>query len=130
MGALTAIFLAATNFYHLPPGLLASLCYVESKHDINSIHHDDGGSDSLGVCQVKLETAKWIGFKGTKKDLMVPVNNIGAAAGYLRIQLDRYHGDITKAVIAYNKGNARHLTSSKYQVKVFKEWRSHVHGTD
>lgn len=130
MVTLAALFIAATNFYNLPPGLLASLCFVESKYDINAIHHDDGGSDSLGVCQIKLETAKWIGFHGTKEELMQPVNNIGFAAGYLRIQLHRYHGDVTKAVIAYNKGNAKRLTTTSYQRKVFKEWRQHAISSD
>lgn len=119
---LTAIFITTTLQLGLPTNLLSSLCYVESKHDINAIHHDDGTSNSVGVCQVKLKTAKWLGFKGTEKQLMNPKTNIYYAGLYLKYQLKRYKS-IEKAVISYNKGNAKGLTSSRYQVTVFKQWR-------
>lgn len=55
---------------------------------------------------------------------MLPRNNVKYAGLYLKYQLNRYHGDVARAVVAYNRGNARHLTSSRYQVRVFKEWRT------
>lgn len=119
---LTAIFISTTLQLGLPANLLSSLCYVESKHDINAIHHDDGTSNSVGVCQIKLKTAKWLGFKGTEKQLMDPKINIYYAGLYLRYQLQRYNS-IERAVISYNKGNAKGLTSSRYQATVFKQWR-------
>lgn len=122
MGTITALFLSATVHYGLPPGLLSSLCYVESKHDINAIHHDDGDMNSVGICQVKLKTAKWLGFKGTEKQLMDPATNIDFAAKYLKYQINRYKS-LQKAVIAYNKGHAGNLTYTAYQDKVFKTWR-------
>jgi soluble lytic murein transglycosylase-like protein len=123
MSTLTALFLLYTNQYNLPPHLLSSLCYVESRHNVSAVHHDDGGADSLGVCQIKYETAKDMGFKGTPRQLMKPTVNIKYAAKYLTHQINRYNGRIDKAVIAYNRGHAGGLTTSKYQVKVFKQWR-------
>lgn len=108
--------------YGLPSDLLSSLCYVESKHNVESIHHDDGGANSVGICQIKLATAKQMGFKGTEKQLMNPKMNIKYAAKFLSHQISRYHS-VTRGVIAYNQGNARGLTYSKYQRKVFKQWR-------
>lgn len=109
----------------LPPGLLSSLCYVESKHNPAAIHHDDGGSNSIGICQIKLSTAKDLGFDGTEKDLLNPSDNILIAGLYLKHQINRYNS-IQRGVIAYNKGNAKNLTSSRYQTKVFRQWRRDV----
>lgn len=124
METLTALFLAATVQFSLPPKLLDSLCFVETRHVITAIHHDDGGSDSIGVCQVKFSTAKWLGYKGTEKGLLNPKTNIYYAAMYLSRNMRRYDGSVEKAVIAYNRGNAKGLTTSIYQSKVFKQWRT------
>ena len=121
---LALLFTAATNTFHLPPGLISSVCYVETKHDVNAIHHDDGGSDSLGICQIKLATAKDLGFDGTEKELMVPSVNIFYAAKYLARQHKRYDGNPVKAVIAYNRGNAKMLTATSYSDKVLKQWEA------
>lgn len=122
MVTLTALFMTMSTSYGLPAGLLSSICYVESRHKITAVHHDDGGADSLGVCQIKLKTAKAMGFHGTAKQLMIPRNNVKYAAKYLAYQINRYKS-VSKAVIAYNRGNARGLTSSHYQRKVFNKWR-------
>lgn len=123
MTALHVLFMTISIQYSLPSGLLEAVCFVESNHKVNAVHKDDGGANSLGVCQIKLNTAKDLGFKGTEKQLMNPKTNIKYAAKYLRHQLNRYKGSITKAVIAYNLGHASGLTTTKYQRKVFKKWR-------
>lgn len=124
MDTLIIAFLFVTNTaqFNLPPNLLSSLCYVESKHNPNAIHKDDGKTDSLGICQVKLATAKSLGYKGTAKGLLNPNANIYYAAKYLSYQRSRYHGSISKAIIAYNRGNAKGLILSEYSVKVTKQW--------
>lgn len=126
MNTLTVFFIITTGQFNLPPDLLRSLCYVESHHDITAVHHDDGNGDSLGVCQIKIKTAKLMGFKGTEKELMNPETNIYYAGKYLSHQVNRYQGSVKKAVIAYNIGSARDLTSSRYQRKVYSEWRRDV----
>lgn len=123
MGALTALFIATTTQLGLPPNLLHSVCYIETKHNIHAVHKNDGNSDSLGVCQIKLKSAQMMGFKGTPQQLMDPRTNIWYAGKLLKHQLKRYNGSIERAVIAYNFGSAKHLTTTKYQVKVFKQWR-------
>lgn len=119
---LLMLFTLHSNTYNLPPRLLESICWVESKHNVNAVHHDDGGEDSLGVCQIKLSTAQWLGFKGTKEQLMNPDLNAKYSAKYIRYQLNRYK-NVTKAIISYNHGNAKHLTRTKYSDKVIKKWR-------
>jgi len=120
---LLTLFSATSAKFDLPTDLLASLCFIESSYNINAVHHDDGGEDSLGVCQIKLNTAKWLGFKGTKKQLMNPETNMYYAAKYLSYQIKRYHS-VQRGVIAYNMGNAKNLTITKYSAKVFKKWHS------
>lgn len=122
--SITALFIAATNHFNLPPGLIDSVCYVETKWDTTSIHHDDGGTDSIGVCQVKLKTAVWLGYTGGEEGLLDPAINVYYAAAYLAFQNERYH-DVTKAIVAYNRGNAYNLTNSAYSDKVIRHWQTY-----
>lgn len=121
------LFTTLSVTYQIPPGLLSALCYVESTHNPAAIHHDDGNSDSLGVCQIKLETAKALGFKGSKTELMKPEVNVKYAAKYLRKQLNRYGGDTPRAVAAYNTGTYRpgsktFARNQSYVDRVFISW--------
>jgi soluble lytic murein transglycosylase-like protein len=125
METLIALFLAATATYHLPSGLLSGLCYVESHHNPAAIHHDDGRGDSLGICQIKEPSARQVGFRGTRAQLMRPEVNIKYAARYLAHQVKRYNGDYAKAVTAYNKGTSNSTGISRYQSKVFNQWKNH-----
>ncbi len=118
------MFSAAAQKFDLPKGMLESLCFVESGHKINAVHEDDGNSDSLGICQIKLETAQWMGFKGNERQLMDPKINIYYAAKYLNYQRSRYNGSVTKAIIAYNVGHAKNLNSTEYSDKVLTTWRT------
>jgi soluble lytic murein transglycosylase-like protein len=122
MNTITLLFILTSIKYSLPPGLLKSLCYIESKHDPSVININDGGSDSIGICQVKLKTAKWLGFKGNEKDLLKPENNIEYAGKYLKYQIERYDS-LSKGVIAYNRGNSKGLTNSIYLDKVINQWK-------
>ena len=121
---LAALFISASMQFNLPPGLLSSLCFVESRHDVTAIHVDDGGTDSIGVCQIKLKTSQWLGFDGNEEDLLEPKTNILYAAAYIRYNMDRYDGQVERAVVAYNKGNAKGLTRTTYSMKVMNEWRN------
>lgn len=100
---------------------MSSICFVESSHKVDAINPHDGGSTSLGVCQVKLQTAKLVGYRGSEKDLLDPALNIYYSAKYLRKQLDRYKGDIPKAISAYNAGKYRE-SNQLYVKKVFNSW--------
>jgi len=123
----------ATQAHDLPKDLLSAVCYVESNHNIHAVNYDDGGADSLGVCQIKYSTAKHMGFKGTAEELQKNINeNTYWAGAYLKWQLKRYHGNIGKAVAAYNAGHYRKSKirqgpiNKTYVMKVFKKW-SEVH---
>lgn len=121
------LFFAVSSSLGLPPGLLSAICYIESHHKENAINKHDGGSASYGACQIKLATAKSIGYTGTAKQLMRADVNVMWAGKYLKWQLKRYNNDPRKAVAAYNAGshklNRKGFTrNNKYVIKVFKAW--------
>ncbi len=114
----TALFLAASLSAGLPPGLLDSVCWTESKHNPAAIRHHDGNGTSYGICQIKLATARLVGFKGTSKELMTPEVNIEYAARYLKRQLNRYNGNYVRALVSYNRGHSEGYSGSAYSSKV------------
>lgn len=124
---LMMLFATTTQDFNLPPGLLSALCWVESNHQARAVNPDDGGSPSVGVCQIKPSTARILGFKGSRQALMQPKYNIKYAAKYLKQQIDRYNGDLRQGVAAYNAGkcrfNSKHqIMNRQYVDKVFKAW--------
>lgn len=124
---LVALFALFSVSYELPPGLLSALCFTESSHRVKVVRIKDGGTDSIGVCQIKVGTARTMGFKGTAVQLSDPKTNIKFAGRYLKRQIDRYEGDIRKAVAAYNTGTFRPdenglPLNKKYVMKVFNYW--------
>ena len=116
-----------TEQFKLPKGLLNAVCWVESSHRPQVIHKDDGKGHSVGLCQIKIGTARMLGFSGTQEDLLDPVVNAYYSGKYLSKQIKRYNGNLTKAIAAYNAGrfnadeNGLPL-NKKYVKKVMKAW--------
>ena len=125
---IAALFVTVSYSNHLPPGLLSALCWVESHHKVNAVNQFDGGSASVGICQMKLDTARTLGFTGDEKELMKPEVNMTYAAKYLAKHIKRYDDDINKAVAAYNAGKCRlnakgQIMNRKYVRKVIESWK-------
>lgn len=117
--ALLLLFNTQTKAFDLPPNLLASMCYVESQHNIHAHHVKDGATDSFGVCQIKLATAKQMGFTGSADQLMKPEVNTYYAAKFLKYQITRYNS-VPRGVTAYNKGHSSSDGNSAYYQKITK----------
>lgn len=100
----SAIILAAAKAAKVSGALLLAICTQESGLTNAYVLHD-GGSPSIGVCQMKYETAKMVGFKGRPKDLMDVAINARFAAKYLAYQQVRYGDDWHKLAAAYNAGS-------------------------
>lgn len=98
-----SIILLAAKKAGVSGSLLLAICTHESGLNNVLVPHD-GGSPTYGICQVKYDTAKMMGFTGTAEDLMVPKINAKWAATYLKFQKDRYDGDWMKSTAAYNSG--------------------------
>lgn len=84
--------------------LLLAICTHESRLK-NVLVERDGDSPTFGICQIKYETAKMMGFSGKEKDLMIPQINAKWAAIYLKFQFDRYDENWHMAAAAYNSGS-------------------------
>ena len=100
--------------YSLPSGMLKAVCRIESNWEQAAIG-DDGRS--IGLCQIQIDTALALYGKHWQRDkpeaerraivrrnLLNPTVNMTLAAILLRRYLDRFGGDETIAILAYNGG--------------------------
>lgn len=118
------IFDLSARLSRIPTTLLRAVCWVESNHRTVKTKSDGvDGRNSYGICQLKLQTARDMGFTGTAKELMQPHWNIYYAAQYLGYQLRRYHGNVKKAVKAYNRGHCSGSVNCQYVRKVMKAYK-------
>jgi soluble lytic murein transglycosylase-like protein len=100
---LTQIILSAAKSAHVSGAILLAICTHES--GLRNVRvARDGVSPTYGVCQIKGETAKMLGYEGNPENLMNPAINAKYAALYLKYQYDRYDRNFYKAVAAYNAG--------------------------
>jgi soluble lytic murein transglycosylase len=88
----------------LDPALLAAMIYQESKFQDRT-----SSAGAKGLMQILPSTAQFIAHKsgGTAfelRDLATPQINISYGSWYLRYLIDRYDGNETLAVAAYNAG--------------------------
>lgn len=120
MSNMILIIKAAAALYGIPGDIMVGLCSVESSLNPDAYVKHDGGSPSYGLCQIKLETARGLGFKGTKDDLMDPKINAHFAVRYVSEQLLRYDNNLTKAIAAYNQGHwVKSRPNKGYTTKVY-----------
>lgn len=134
--------------------LLLAIMRVESSYDPNAVRHEPGFKDvwnidrnakelgisnvteetfqktSWGLGQIMGGTARWLGYHGPLTGLLDVQTNIIFSEALLQRLLERYNQNISKAVAAYNKGNARHCSDDacsvdEYVQKVKAEYNMH-----
>jgi soluble lytic murein transglycosylase len=91
---------------HLDPALIAAVIFAETKFDGRT-----SPTGALGLMQIEPATAAFLAHRSgatsfTVADLSTPAVNIAYGSYYLRYLLDRYGGDRTLALAAYNGGEA------------------------
>jgi soluble lytic murein transglycosylase len=89
---------------HLDAALIAAVIYEESKFRDRTSH-----AGARGLMQITPDTARFIarrsgGIRFVQGDLGTPQINISYGVFYLRYLFDRYEGNRTLAVAAYNAG--------------------------
>jgi soluble lytic murein transglycosylase-like protein len=84
--------------FDLSPSLLEALVWQESRWRENAVSH----AGARGLAQLMPGTARYLGV-----DPGDPMQNLEGGARYLREQLDRFDGDLEKALAAYNAGPGR-----------------------
>lgn len=88
--------LAESSRQRLDPGLLRAVMLAESGGDPSSV----SPAGAQGLMQLMPETAAGLGVR----DPFDPKQSLQGGARYLRTLLDRFGGDVAKAVAAYNAG--------------------------
>lgn len=88
--------------YHIDPAIILAMCFRESSYNPSAI--GDSGN-SLGLMQIQprwnQERMQELGCM----DLLDPYQNVTVGVDILAWQLDRYDGDLAKALVAYNQGH-------------------------
>lgn len=80
----------------LSPRLVQAVMQVESAYDQRALSK----KGAMGLMQLMPDTARELGVR----DPWNPADNIRGGARYLRQQLDRFGGDLSLALAAYNAG--------------------------
>jgi len=94
------------------PHLVLAIVERESRGSAKAVYPIRAPS-SYGLMQLKYQTAKAMGFVGPVTELYEWRKNLQYGVRYLDYQLDRYDGDIRKAVSAYNAGHAKYRKDRK-----------------
>jgi soluble lytic murein transglycosylase-like protein len=115
---LNIILRNTSRTFGVPYRLLVAVMKVESNGNPIALNPHDGGSPSFGAFQIKMNTAKFLGFRGTKESLMNFHTNAKYAAMYLRFQLDRYQNNWMKAANAYRNGTYDGNLLSEYNQRI------------
>ena len=84
--------------FDLSPSLLEAVVWQESRWRENAV----SPVGARGLAQLMPGTARYLGV-----DSSDPFQNLEGGARYLREQLDRFDGDLEKALAAYNAGPGR-----------------------
>lgn len=84
--------------FDLSPALIEALVWQESRWRANAVSH----AGARGLAQLMPGTARDLGVNADD-----PFDNLEGGARYLREQLDRFGGDLERALAAYNAGPGR-----------------------
>ncbi len=121
---------------HLDPALIAAVIYAETKFDSRT-----SPAGALGLMQIEPSTAQFLANRSgatdfTIADLQHPATNIAYGSYYRRYLLDRYGGNETLALAAYNAGETNvdgwlaqaHAAGVRFSVDAvpFSETRAYV----
>ncbi len=93
---LNSYFAEASIMYNIDAKLLKSIAFCESSFDPNNT----SSSGAMGIMQLMPETAQSLGVNNAYD----PRENILGGAKYFSNMLNRYNGDISLALAAYNAG--------------------------
>lgn len=98
------------------PELIAAVVQAESRFKPTA----RSGAGAIGLMQLVPRTGRWMGAR----DLTNPAQNIAAGAKYLKYLNERFDGNETKVIAAYNagEGNVKRFGG----VPPFRETRSYV----
>jgi soluble lytic murein transglycosylase-like protein len=95
---------AAANENNISPNFVHQIIRVESRHRPNVT----GKAGEIGLMQIKLQTARGMGYTGTRLGLYDPETNIRYGVRYLGEAKRRASGDRCKAAMLLQSGDICH----------------------
>lgn len=107
---------AASDKHQIDPDLINSVIRAESAFNPHAVSR----KGAQGLMQLMPDTASKLGVK----DAFDPASNVNAGTQYLRDLLVLYHGDMVKALAAYNAGPQR--VAQYHGVPPYHETRAYV----
>lgn len=93
---LASVITEASSKYGVDPNLVAAMAFRESRFDANAVSR----RGAQGVMQLMPKTARALGVK----DAFDARQNVFGGAKYLKYLMDRFDGDVTLTLAAYNAG--------------------------
>jgi soluble lytic murein transglycosylase-like protein len=93
--------------HHLDPRLVLAVVHVESRYDTYAV----SDKAAMGLMQILPSTGEWlagqvgVAWEGPQT-LFDPIANVRLGVAYLHMLIDRYDGNISAALVAYNWGPA------------------------
>ena len=114
--ALDQVINDAAYRHRIDPALVKAVINTESGWNARAISR----KGALGLMQLIPSTAQRFGVANA----FDPAQNIEGGTTYLRALLDRYNGDLTKSLAAYNAGE--HIVDLKNGVPAYRETQRYV----
>ncbi|WP_185985030.1 lytic transglycosylase domain-containing protein [Aureimonas mangrovi] len=92
---------AAATAEGVPVELAHAVVFIESTYRADVT----GGAGEIGLMQIKLGTARDMGFRGTRKELYDPATNLRYGMKYLAGAKARGGGSVCGTILKYNAGH-------------------------
>jgi soluble lytic murein transglycosylase len=105
LGTLARTLVEEARRHDLDPRLVLAVVHVESRYDTYAVSN----MDAMGLMQILPSTGEWLApqvgvdWQGPQT-LFDPISNVRLGVAYLRMLVDRYDGNLSAALVAYNWG--------------------------
>ena len=105
LGTLARTLVEEAHRHDLDPRLVLAVVHVESRYDTYAVSN----MDAMGLMQILPSTGEWLApqvgvdWRGPQT-LFDPISNVRLGVAYLSMLLDRYDGNLSAALVAYNWG--------------------------
>lgn len=110
-------FSGIINHYASTYGVNSALAHAVVRHESNFQPHVRGRAGEIGLMQIKLSTARGLGYTGSAKGLYEPSTNVQYGMKYLAQAQKLGGGSVCGTILKYNAGHgAKRMnpTSAKY----------------